>query len=63
MRWLVSSDRAVPNASLIITLCKSGQEDLLPQLFTEIVLPGAVWEEVEAGDITDPARRKLSALA
>lgn len=59
----MSSDRAVLNASPIITLCKSGQEDLLPRLFTEIVLPGAVWEEVEAGDITDPARRKLGALA
>ena len=58
----MSSDRAVLNASPIITLCKSGQEDLLPQLFTEIVLPGAVWEEVEAGDITDSARRKLGAL-
>ena len=45
----MSSDRAVLNASPIITLCKSGQEDLLPQLFTEIVLPGAVWEEVEGG--------------
>jgi predicted nucleic acid-binding protein len=59
----VSSDRAVLNASPIITLCKSGQEDLLPQLFTEIVLPGAVWEEVAAGDITDPAVQKLGALA
>jgi predicted nucleic acid-binding protein len=58
----VSSDRAALNASPIITLCKSGQEDLLPQLFTEIVLPGAVWEEVEAGDITDPAAQKLGAL-
>jgi predicted nucleic acid-binding protein len=44
----VSSDRAVLNASPIITLCKSGQEDLQPQLFTDIVLPGEVWEEVEA---------------
>lgn len=59
----MSSDRAVLNASPIITLCKSGQEDLLSQLFTEIVLPGAVWEEVEAGDIADSARRKLGALA
>jgi predicted nucleic acid-binding protein len=58
----VSSDRAALNASPIITLCKSGQEDLLPQLFTEIVLPGAVLEEVEAGDITNPAAQKLGAL-
>jgi predicted nucleic acid-binding protein len=58
----VSSDRAVLNASPIITLCKSGQEDLLPQLFTEVVLPGAVWEEVEVGDITDPTVEKLGAL-
>jgi predicted nucleic acid-binding protein len=58
----VSSDHAVLNASPMITLCKSGQENLLPQLFGEIVLPGAVWEEVNAGDITDPAVQKLSAL-
>lgn len=58
----MSSNRAVVNASPIITLCKSGQEDLLPQLFGEIVLPGAVWEEVEAGDATDPASQRLSKL-
>ena len=43
----MSSDLAVLNASPMITLCKSGQENLLPQLFGEIVLPGAVWEEVD----------------
>jgi Domain of unknown function (DUF3368) len=38
----VSSDRAVLNASPIITLCKSGQEDLLPQLFTVIGTVGLI---------------------
>jgi len=52
----------VLNASPMITLCKSGQENFLPQLFGEIVLPGADWEEVDAGDISDPAVQKLSAL-
>lgn len=58
----MSSDRAVLNASPMITLCKSGQEDLLPQLFGEIVLPGAVWEEVEAGGANDPAAQRLGVV-
>ena len=51
------SDLAVINASPLITLCKSGQEDLLPRLFTEIVVPGAVWDEVLAGDEDEVARK------
>ncbi len=43
------SDRAVLNTSPLITLCKSGQEYLLPRLFAEIVVPDAVWDEVLAG--------------
>jgi len=39
-------DRVVINASLLIVLFKSGQADLLPQLFDEILVPQAVWEEV-----------------
>ncbi len=58
----MSSDRAVLNASPMITLCKSGQEDLLPQLFGEIVLPGAVWEEVEEGGTNDPAAQRLGVV-
>ena len=45
-------DRVVINASPLIVLFKSGQAELLPQLFTEILVPQAVWEEVTiANDI------------
>jgi predicted nucleic acid-binding protein len=39
-------DRVVINASPLIVLFKSGQAELLPQLFNEILIPQAVWEEV-----------------
>jgi predicted nucleic acid-binding protein len=45
-------NRVVVNASPLIVLFKSGQAELLPQLFTEILVPQAVWEEVTvANDI------------
>jgi len=42
----------VINASPLITLFRSGQADLLPQLFNRILVPEAVWQEVvaERGD-------------
>lgn len=58
----MSNDRAVLNASPLITLCKSGQEDLLPQLFHELVVPVAVWDEIEAGGADDVAAQKLPTL-
>ena len=58
----MSNDRAVINASPLITLCKSGQEDLLPRLFRELVVPVAVWEEIEAGGADDVAAQKLPSL-
>ncbi len=39
-------DRVVINASPLIVLFKSGQADLLTQLFDEILIPQSVWEEV-----------------
>lgn len=39
-------DRVVVNASPLIVLFNSNQADLLPQLFNEIYVPQAVWEEV-----------------
>ena len=56
------TEHIVINASPLITLCKSGQEWLLPDLFQEIAVPGAVWDEVAAGGDTDPAAQKLTAL-
>jgi len=36
-------DKVVVNASPLITLFRSGQAKLLPQLFQKIIVPGAVW--------------------
>jgi len=43
-------DAVVINASPLITLFRSGQADLLPQLFKRIVVPQAVWQEVVQDD-------------
>ncbi|MGH9916474.1 MAG: hypothetical protein ACRD63_14445, partial [Pyrinomonadaceae bacterium] len=42
-------ERVVVNASPLIVLFKSGLADLLPQLFTDILVPVAVWSEVASG--------------
>lgn len=39
-------DKVVVNASPLITLFRSGQAGLLPELFRKIIVPGAVWTEV-----------------
>ena len=36
----------VTNASPLIVLAKINQFSLLPQLFTEIIIPDAVWQEI-----------------
>jgi len=41
-------DRVVVNASPLICLSKSGLSDLLPSLFTEIIAPYKVYQEVTA---------------
>lgn len=41
-------NQVIANASPLITLYKSQLADLLPQLFGEIQVPPAVWEEVTA---------------
>lgn len=38
--------KVVINTSPLIVLFKSQLDDLLPQLFTEIIVPGAVWDEI-----------------
>jgi len=55
----VPNDRVVVNSSPLITLCKSNQEEILPKLFSEIAVPGAVWDEVLAGGVADLAAQKL----
>ena len=42
-------EQVVVNASPLIVLLRSGQAELLPQLFSEIVIPEAVWQEVVMG--------------
>lgn len=56
-------EKAVVNASPLILLFKSGLADLLPQLFAEVVVPDAVWEEVMAGGETDAAATRLPAAS
>jgi hypothetical protein len=53
-------DAVVINASPLITLFRSGQADLLPRLFTHIVVPEAVWQEVVVDEWEDAAARELS---
>ncbi|HEX8267744.1 MAG TPA: DUF3368 domain-containing protein [Pyrinomonadaceae bacterium] len=50
-------EKVVVNASPLILLFKSGLEDLLPQLFSTIIVPEAVWDEILRGG--DIAAQKL----
>ena len=52
-------DDVVINASPLIALFRSGQADLLPQLFKRIVVPQAVWQEVVLDDWNDAPVREL----
>jgi predicted nucleic acid-binding protein len=53
-------DSIVINASPLITLFRSDQADLLPRLFTHIVVPEAVWQEVVLGGREDAAACRLA---
>jgi predicted nucleic acid-binding protein len=48
-------DRVVVNSSPLITLFNSGQAELLPQLFSDVLVPDAVWLEVAEGGHHDVA--------
>lgn len=52
-------DAIVINASPLIALFRSGQADLLPHLFRQIVVPEAVWQEVVIDEWEDAAARDL----
>lgn len=52
-------EAVVVNASPLITLFRSGQAGLLPQLFNRIVVPQSVWQEVVQDAWDDPASREL----
>lgn len=55
----MSINRAIINASPLIVLFKSQQAELLPQLFPEVIVPNAVWDEVTADSQNDIAAQKL----
>ena len=50
----------VVNASPLILLGKIGRLEILPQLATELHVPGSVATEVRAGPESDPARKWLA---
>jgi len=52
----------VLNASPLILLCNSNLVFILPEMFTEIVVPHAVWQEVINGPRIDRAAQMLPGL-
>ena len=58
----MSNDQIVINSSPLITLCKSAQEDLLPQLFESTIVPSAVWLEITATTHNDLAASLIPSL-
>lgn len=58
----MKSDRVVVNASPLIVLFKANLARLLPQVFTEVLVPGAVWDEVIAGGPMDMAAQGLGTV-
>jgi predicted nucleic acid-binding protein len=57
---LVRIEKVVANASPLIILFKGGLADLLPKLFTEIVVPNGVCDEISAGGPSDSAATALT---
>lgn len=54
--------KIVINASPLILLCNSDLELVLPRLFSEIVVPTAVWSEIRNGSHVDKAVQKIPNL-
>lgn len=52
-------ERVVVDASPLIVLYKAGLAELLPRLFSKIIVPEAVWNEVLAGGANDVAARSI----
>ena len=52
-------DRVVVNSSPLITLFNSGQAELLAKLFSEVLVPDAVWLEVADGGHQDIAAQAI----
>ncbi len=56
------AEEIVINVSPMILLCGSGLAHILPELFREIVIPEAVWQEIVSGPHQDCAARMLPSL-
>ncbi len=56
-------EKIVLNASPLILLCNSELAFILPELFSDIVIPEAVWLEIFAGPHFDQAARMLPELS
>lgn len=52
----------IADSSPLIVLLKSDLENILPELFDEILVPEAVWQEILAGGEDDQAKQKLPFL-
>jgi predicted nucleic acid-binding protein len=52
----------VIDASPLITLFRSGQSEILPQLFENIWVPDAVWLEITQGGHRDLAAQQLPSM-
>ena len=55
-------EKIVLNASPLILLCNGELSFVLPELFPEIVVPVAVWEEIVNGSHLDQAAQMLPGL-
>lgn len=56
-------NKIVVNASPLILLCNCELEAILPALFGEIVVPAAVWQEIQQGPNSDRAKAVLPTLS
>lgn len=55
-------EKIVINASPLILLCNSDLAQIVPELFTDIVVPEAVWQEIVNGPHQDRAAQLLPTL-
>jgi predicted nucleic acid-binding protein len=55
-------EKIVLNASPLILLCNGELDFVLPELFTEIIVPEAVWQEIAGGSHLDRAAQLLPEL-
>ncbi len=58
----MKSDCVVLDASPLIVLFKANLAYLLPRMFNEVLVPGAVWDEVIAGGARDTAAQRLQTI-